>query len=382
MRQKAIGIFFAHPHHTIHFTYQEMLFHPPEGINYVNIKRFGYDYANVQNKRPGIVDRLLGALSYLPIPTYAKVDQDCDVVYASQCIPLTQKPWILDVEFPEGIARFHPRLFRFPLMRWIIRSRLKNDRCKGIVFWSKAARDGFAHVIGEDIVKQKGVIIRPAISVPGNEKQRRTTRKDILFVGRDFIRKGGLEAITAFERVARKHKSVKFIVVSALPPEIDQKKYPHVTFLAKIDRDVLLKRYYPNTGIYLMPSFHDTIILVWLEAMRFGVPVVALKDYASEEVLAGCGILIDSYDKEWFTEHHLTNTRYPTIERLVAAHRPEEFERIVSEIAAALDKLLSDDTLRRKLGERGRQLVTRGEFSIAHKNKELKKLFERAVKER
>ena len=51
-------------------------------------------------------------------------------------------------------------------------------------------------------------------------------------------------------------------------------------------------------------------------------------------------------------------------------------DRVVSELADRLERLVSEPSLRRSMGEKGRKAVEEGKFSISNRNARLRRIYE------
>ncbi|MEM0488424.1 MAG: glycosyltransferase family 4 protein [Candidatus Bathyarchaeia archaeon] len=156
----------------------------------------------------------------------------------------------------------------------------------------------------------------------------------ILFVGNLVPRKGLRLLIEAAVDVIKNNKDVKFIIVGDGPLKNSLIAYAHklgvlknFIFLGNVDDDTLIKLY-NCSDVVTLPSFQEGQGITLLEAQATAKPVVACKvGGISEAVLDGeTGLLVNPNSRE---------------------------------IAGALITLLSDKTLRDKMGEKGREHICR-----------------------
>jgi len=154
---------------------------------------------------------------------------------------------------------------------------------------------------------------------------------NILFVGRLEKRKGLIYLLLAFERLKKKRKNIRLIVVGdgkekrKLEKIIKEKKIKDVFFEGEIKKDDLPK-YYRTADICCFPSiFGEAFGIVILEAMASGKPVVAFANKGYKEVLKGKGG-----------------------EFLV---KPKDTEAL----AEKLDLLIKNEKLRKEMGDWGRK---------------------------
>lgn len=146
----------------------------------------------------------------------------------------------------------------------------------------------------------------------------------ILFVGNDFIRKGGRVLLSAFEQVRREVPGARLVLVGTDP---DIEPGDGVQVLGRINDREQIARLYREADVFALPSFFDPFPLVLMEAMSFGLPVVASRSCGIPEIV----------------DESVTG-------ELVTAGS-------VDELAAALAGLLRDPARARAMGDAGRRRV-------------------------
>jgi glycosyltransferase involved in cell wall biosynthesis len=109
----------------------------------------------------------------------------------------------------------------------------------------------------------------PAVRRPGGGVLR------LLFVGRDFRRKGGPSALAGFEELRRRGVDCKLTVVTSATADPARSATSGVTWHTDLPRDVVLQDVLPRTDVLLAPTNSDCgAPYAVLEAMRARVPVV------------------------------------------------------------------------------------------------------------
>jgi glycosyltransferase involved in cell wall biosynthesis len=147
----------------------------------------------------------------------------------------------------------------------------------------------------------------------------------ILFVGRDFERKGGNCLIKAFHQVRERLPNATLHVVG-----INRRVgVPGVVVHGKIQDRRQLAGLYRRARICCLPSLYEPYGLVLLEAMSYGLPCVGTTVQAIPEILdhGRAGLLVRPGDS--------------------------------GALANALGALLDDNVLARRLGDAGRHFVER-----------------------
>lgn len=109
----------------------------------------------------------------------------------------------------------------------------------------------------------------------------------ILFVGRDFERKGGRVLLKAFARVKRRVPRAELIIAGS-SPAVDM---PGVTVLGFIDKnssqgEEQLIALYRQAAVFTMPSLFEPFGIVYAEAMHYGVPCVGVRHGAMPEIIS------------------------------------------------------------------------------------------------
>lgn len=153
----------------------------------------------------------------------------------------------------------------------------------------------------------------------------------ILFIGRDFGRKGGDLLLSAFERVRRSVPAARLLIVGpdALPGGFG--RLPDgVEFLGFLPKDtdrgrVALFEAYRRASVFCLPTRFEPFGVVFLEAMHYGLPCVGPRAWAVPEIV----------------EHERTGLLVP----------PEDPEAL----AVSLVSLLVDPTRAMEMGKAGRE---------------------------
>ncbi|VAW42979.1 Glycosyltransferase [hydrothermal vent metagenome] len=117
-----------------------------------------------------------------------------------------------------------------------------------------------------------------------------------------------------------------------------------VTFTGYVS-DTELAAYYRQADIFIMMSEHEGFGIPLVEAMRFGLPVVAYKSTAVSETMGGAGILIQQkrYDviaaliQKIYSDTDLRQKIVQSQRKRIQAFAPEQ---VLSQLHAALEDLL------------------------------------------
>lgn len=94
--------------------------------------------------------------------------------------------------------------------------------------------------------------------------------KNILFVGIDWIRKGGPDLLRAFEKVLEKHPQATLTIVGA-SPEI---KLANCRAVGKIPIEEM-KQHFQKASVFCLPTKMEPFGVAFIEALYYKLPIVA-----------------------------------------------------------------------------------------------------------
>ncbi len=153
----------------------------------------------------------------------------------------------------------------------------------------------------------------------------RTRAPEVLFMGRDWRRKGGPELLEAFRQVRDAIPAARLTVVGTTEPEAE----PGVRVLGMVRDRGELAALLSASAVFCVPSRFCPFTSSLMEAMAHGLPCVSTRTAGVPElVLEGTtGLLVDPYD--------------------------------VGGLAAALRRLLDDPEVADRMGRAGRARVER-----------------------
>jgi glycosyltransferase involved in cell wall biosynthesis len=156
---------------------------------------------------------------------------------------------------------------------WAKRSLFKGifKQAAGLVAWSTWTKQSFVEDYG--CSEERVAVIPPGIDLgafsPGD---RNHELPRILFVGGDFMRKGGDLLLDVFRRRLRGRAELVLITRTALAKE------PGVTVHDNIAANSPeLRELYATSDIFVLPTRADCYSLVCMEALAAGLPIVATR---------------------------------------------------------------------------------------------------------
>ena len=143
---------------------------------------------------------------------------------------------------------------------------------KGIFTMSNHVLNSLLHQYNIDTRKVKCVFAGSNISqVTIDYPLEKYRKKNILFIGVDWERKGGPELIEAFKLVYQVDPDANLDIIGC-NPDIS---HPNVKIWGRLPIQEV-KKFYQAASIFCMPSKREPFGIVYLEAMAYKLPIVAL----------------------------------------------------------------------------------------------------------
>lgn len=124
--------------------------------------------------------------------------------------------------------------------------------------------------------------------------------RTILFVGKDFARKGGFVLLEAFARVRRERPEARLLVVGPNPARLGRRGEAGVSWLGEVRDRTRLSDLYRQAHVFVLPSLCDPFGLVFLEAMAHALPCIGTTADAMPEIIEDgrTGVLVPPGDAE------------------------------------------------------------------------------------
>lgn len=170
------------------------------------------------------------------------------------------------------------------------------------------------------------------------------TGKKILFVGKDFYRKGGELVLDAFRIFRKKYMpTAELYIVGPMENPIKSDD-AGMFFVGNVSTQEVAK-YYDMCDIFCMPSYFEAFGIVFCEALVCGLPCIARNKYSMPEIIKNGedGYLIDSDDPEELAEKMNLAFSDKTMFETVRSKRQYYIDRfswknVVSKMTEVIDK--------------------------------------------
>lgn len=370
-----------------HSIYQEIIRFPPKGIIYSGIKREvlegKYYEKKMFNKKISNAFQKVNLPRMIPIMIKGE-----DLIHTSRGIlPLQiikKRPWVIDIEHAESFAGMHYKVWNNIILKNIVKKFLLSKYCKKIMPHCIAAEKSLLNSLDCSKFKDKIDVVYPATHIPKIKKKKHNKIK-LLFVSSLFFVKGGIHLLEVFKELEKKYRNIELIIKSDIPENLKRKYYSkNIKFFPYkaeiLPRKQLLKQFYSKADIFIYPTFIDTFGYGLLDAMTCCLPIVASDIFAIPEIVENGknGFLVHA-PVSWTNKKGLFDTK-KWLKLREEIHKGKLFPEFISEIVKKTSLLIENSRLRKKMGKKGYNMVKDGKFSIKERNKNLRRIYEEALK--
>lgn len=364
--------------------YQEIVNYPPKSIEYLGVSEETKEGKYYEGKK--LKEFLSSIIQRLRLPRMLPINlfgsKAYDLVHSSRgIIPIqffSNKPWVMDIEHVHSFFSLNPKLIKKKFWKKFIENRLASKNCKAILCHCDATRQSFFHYLDCKKFKDKIKVLYPASHILKINKEKHKKIR-ILCVLSLFENKAGLQVLKAFTELEKKHKNIELWIKSDVPEEI-KKKYDSQNikyfgyFSEIVSREKLIKNFYSKGDIFLYPSLCDSFGYSMIDALVAGLPIVSTNLFAFPEIVEenvnGYLVKIPGYNLKKEFKQYLPKNSFSK----------KEEKEFISSLVGKLDKLILDKKLREKMGDESFRLVSTGKFSLKERNKQLRKIYEEALK--
>ncbi len=149
---------------------------------------------------------------------------------------------------------------------------LNSEKCKAIIVWSNWAKEGY---IIDGVDQSKIEVIPPPFNPSNNLSAHNSI--NLLFIGRDYYRKGGDVALKVFENLKKSHERIRLIFVGRIEDSRTLEKVKRdcsISYYDHVSKYDLHEKIFPVSDVFLLPTVAEAYGMSILEAMSKGIPVV------------------------------------------------------------------------------------------------------------
>ncbi len=368
MLMKKITVVLRKGYHTAH---NDLLLHPPAGVKYQVAQSVSTDSNKMLAELKRGLFRFYTTVTKRPNKVFIPTSRDAQLIHStSGMIPANPSNWVVDVEHVNSFVGFRPGS-HFSKAKRSIESLLSSQHCRKILPWSNAAKFSILNGLDCRGFADKLETVYPTMA-PMKVKREKHDDFTITYVGMNFYNKGGKELLEAFKLLRQKYDARLNVVV----PKEFWKPQDGVEFIEPGPREMVYD-YYKKSDVFAMPSYHDSYGMVFIEAMNFGLPIVATKLFAIPEIVGKAGILIAPPVSYYDEKQQFAWSSWMDFTKFI---RDNNFPRATADLYKALKALADSSSLRNRLGRAGRKRIESGPVSIRARNKKLKKIYEEAIK--
>lgn len=170
-----------------------------------------------------------------------------------------------------------------------------------IFVMGKYLKEHMINVTG--IPREKIVICGAGVNIDTSQVNLKNKKKNkILFIGKDFRRKGGYLLLDAFIELRKRMPEAELYIIGPGEKPFDG-EIEGVYYLGFKSYEEL-PYYYNYCDVFCMPSKFEAYGIVFAEALIYGLPCIARNDFAMNEIIADgiSGYLIDRDDVNFLAE--------------------------------------------------------------------------------
>jgi len=355
-----------------HQIYQEIANHPPSNVDYLGISDKTVEGKYYQDKK--WKEGLGRLLQKLHLPRMIVVlPGEFEIIHSSRgIIPLTTKPWVMDIEHVHSFFGLNPRFIKNRFWKKFIENRLASKNCKAILCHCEATRQAFFHFLDCSRFKEKIRVLYPSSEILPLKKPNHPKIR-ILSIVSDFECKAGPQILEAFSRLEKKYENIELWFRADVPRKFKEKysskKIIYMGYLTQIiPREKLLIETYSQCDIFLYPTLADSFGYSLIDALVAGLPIIGTNLFAVPEIVEHQknGLV---FDLPGYSLHEEFLQRYP-LEKV-----KKNEEEIIKKIEENLEILIKDEQLREKMGKESFRLISEGKFSLQERNKQLEKIY-------
>jgi glycosyltransferase involved in cell wall biosynthesis len=321
----------------------------------------------IKRRKDGLINRIRRAFGILNV--WIKFVSDGDVLFSYGYLLITNKPYCIYIENGLALYAYDRKIARHLIAKLLFAFFVRRKNLKKLIFFSQTAQKSFLNSANyseatKDIIRSKSTFCYPAIYTPSDllTTKKASNELRLLFAGL-FYMKGGVELVDAFERITKKYPAVYLTIITSrhILRESDIEKMnsiPQITLLDATLSEDEMNEMYRKHDIFVLPTFRDSLGVVLLEAISFGMPLIINDQYATHEfAVDGWNGFInpDHPMKDYVPETYAMLGQYFNPEdfyaRLFRLQKEEKTKNVEDFIFASIEKFILDPSLVEKFSK-------------------------------
>ncbi|WLQ15458.1 glycosyltransferase family 4 protein [Hahella aquimaris] len=268
------------------------------------------------------------------------------VVYVWGGLVLSGK-FIVDLDNPYSLTGYNIRAFSF--YKPVLKNVLLSNRCIQIRCMSRACLENLRLTLGEKVANKAVVsypympVVRDSDTVSSVGKNR---IKKFLYISTQFDIKGGRALIAAFSCAYKKNPNISLEMITHLPEKYKDAvaRCPGVNFYpAEFNRQEIAEKFMSHCDVLIHPTYVDSFGMVVLEAMSYGMALIATDVYAISEMVRNeqNGILLQPPVSIW--DKYLPSQYYYQLGNIKALIEQADDTAFSEELEKAILYLAEDE---------------------------------------
>ncbi len=363
-----------------HTLWNSYFLSPPKGVEY-----FKSEFTGINKKNRKILQVFYKILKKplnkviknfdSKIIDLLRKEKDFDLIHFANYVGKTKKPFIADYE---AIVVFSGE--DDERKRKEFEKILRQKNLKFLLPMNKKVLESFNLYFKKSGLNIKQEVIYPLPFIPKEFKKDVKKENIVLFSGSSNLlyqtgiyNKGSFEVLLAFKEISKKYPHWKFIFLGKTPLEISVKSKENLIIKDPIPQEKLWELM-NKSKIFVQPCY-ITPAMSFIEVMNFKLPIITYDSNANKEYVdSKNGILIKPEEANIFNKFNKSVINEDQMKRI-----RKNSEKNSIKIMKAIEKLLNNEALIKKLGENGFKRIINGKFSIEKRNKKLKEIYLKAL---
>jgi glycosyltransferase involved in cell wall biosynthesis len=328
-----------------------------------------------------VIHRFVYNKSKLPLSMYLEKNEvDLCHFFCSFAFYKSKKPWVTELETLDQLCSYWSFDAYNKVFLNNIAEIIDDVKLKCILTSCQAAKKSFELL---NLPTDKVQVLYPVVT-PGVKKIHKD-KKDVKllfnFGSHPFFNtKGGKELLDSFHVLKKKYPQISLTILGK-DTNLEIKDINGVHYLGFIKRNEVI-RHLSESDILVHPTHEDINGYGLLEAMSYGLPVVATKHYSIPEIIKHNinGFLIDDISNVWYDENYIGKKNYRAIHlQDKVEYSGNEYNNLIESLIIAIEPLILDYKLRQTFGDNNYNEVESGKFSVVQRNKQLISIYKNAL---